>query len=84
MNIDQYEAIQQQINVLTWPEASPEELSDFIGADNVNVIPGGIQICNSRGEWVTLGTGWAVSAIDGKEITVMTPDVLATKYRKIS
>jgi hypothetical protein len=82
--ITEYESFQHRIRVLFWPQASPAELTELVGEDNISVLPDyRVQVRNGEGEWFTLGTGWAVSVdTDGYRL-LMTPGALSSGYRPV-
>jgi hypothetical protein len=84
MTTTQYESIPHQIRATTWAGGSPAELEALIGAENVNVIPGGVQVRNVDGEWVTLGEGWAVSVGEDDNCRVLSPGAFKAGYREVS
>jgi hypothetical protein len=80
----EYEPVPDRIRVLTWPEASQADIEALAGAENVNAIPGGVQVRNADGEWFTLGAGWGVSVSPDGAGIVLSPAAIATRYRPVT
>jgi hypothetical protein len=80
-----HESIPHQMTSLTWPEASVQDLVDLLGEENVSVIPGGgVQVRNGDGEWFTLGDKWGTGIDSDGFRSIMTPGILAKRYRKVN
>jgi hypothetical protein len=77
-----YESVPHQVAALVWPEATQADLEALIGAENVNVTPSFTQVRNSAGDWVTLGTGWAVAVDATGYRCVISRAALARRYRE--
>lgn len=75
-----YVSVPHSVTVLPWPEASQADLEALVGSENVNAVPGGVQVRNSEGEWFTLGSGWS-AGMSGSDCCVYTPGALAGHYR---
>jgi hypothetical protein len=69
------------VTVLTWPEASQEEFEALVGPENVNAIPGGIQVRGVGGEWFTLGSGWVAGIDDNGNTCMATAPAFAVRFR---
>jgi hypothetical protein len=82
--ITEYESVSHRLKVLSWSEATVEELVEFVGEDNVHPIPGGVQVRNAEGRWETLGSGWLVTLTDAGQRIVMSSGALdGLQYRRV-
>jgi hypothetical protein len=82
--ITEYESIPHRLQVLTWPEATVEELAEFVGEKNVHAIQtGGVQVRNSEDKWETLENGWLVTLTDKGQRIIMSSGPLAGRYRRV-
>jgi hypothetical protein len=78
-----YEAISSRVKMVSWPANSLSEFEGLLGMGNVNGFPGGIQIRNMEGEWITLGKDWVATLSEAGDRRILTPGAFAGAYRKI-
>jgi hypothetical protein len=76
-----YTSVLHEVRLLRWPEATAADLAALLGAENVNVIPGGVQVRNADAEWFTLGDGFAAGVRDDGSRVIKSPAALSADYR---